>query len=469
MSHAPDFAMPLDLETLRTRLSSVVQDQYELGDVLGVGASAAVFRGRDRVLGRDVAIKVMDPALAPTTELEAMFLQEARLVASVEHPHIVPLYGAESRDGLLFLIMRLLDGRSLTMRIERDGPLIPAYAARIALDVARALDAAHARGIVHRDIKPDNVLLDASGRAFVTDFGIAHVMTHARGEQVDMTSGTPDYMSPEQLLGEETDGRTDVYAVGVLLFEMLTGRPPFAANSVAAVMAKHMTQAPPRLAAVRPDVPTALTALVEDALQKDRAARPTAAQLVARLEAALTPDALRSPSQVRRAQRRRRYMILGALGTTGASLLGLLLVILWRVLSLVFADGGEPTLNAFYDAIPASVLASARADGSLQPTERVAYAFIQRGHDDRDAMLITDSMVIRRTPSGARRVSFGDTRMDIARQLNLFGRSVGLLIATRPDGRRDTLFTEVTGVEAMRLGSALASLAATAKRSEPPR
>ena len=170
--------MTLDAAALRRRLADAVHEHFALGDLLGVGGSAAVFRAHDHVLDRDVAIKAIDPALAESAPLDTLFLHEAQIVASLEHPNIVPVYSAHSRGGLLYLVMRLLDGESLTNRLG-NGVLSPTESASIALDVANALAAAHARGIVHRDIKPDNVLLDRTGRAFITDFGIALVTRRA--------------------------------------------------------------------------------------------------------------------------------------------------------------------------------------------------------------------------------------------------------------------------------------------------
>ncbi len=335
--------MTLDTQILRRRLTNAVREHFALGDLLGVGGSASVFRARDLVLDRDVAIKVIDPALAESAPLEELFLHEAQIVASLEHPNIVPVYSAHSRDGLLYLVMRFLDGESLTKRLA-IGVLPPAESARIAGDVAGALAAAHTRGIVHRDIKPDNVLLDRTGRAFVTDFRIALVTSRAGAHAEGVTSGTPGYMSPEQLLGEEVDGRTDVYAAGVLLFEMLAGRPPFVATSLAATLAQHMTQTPPLLHALRPEVPMALTDITEQCLRQSAAERPSAERLAQLLTAASTPAALRNPAQVRRATRRRRLTIVGSLVAVGVAVLSLLLLIIVRLLMLVFADGGEPAL-----------------------------------------------------------------------------------------------------------------------------
>lgn len=455
--------MTLDAAALRRRLVDAVHEHFALGDLLGVGGSAAVFRAHDHVLDRDVAIKVIDPALAESAPLDTLFLHEAQIVASLEHPNIVPVYSAHSRGGLLYLVMRLLDGESLTNRLG-NGVLSPTESASIALDVANALAAAHARGIVHRDIKPDNVLLDRTGRAFITDFGIALVTRRAGVHTEGVTSGTPGYMSPEQLLGEEVDGRTDIYATGVLLFEMLAGRPPFVATSLGAMLAQHMTQTPPLLSALRPDVPTALAAITEQCLRKSAAERPNAEQLVARLTAASTPAALRSPAQVQRATRRRRLAIVGSLAAAGLAVLTLLVVVLVRILGLVFGDGSEPALYAFYESVPSAIVADARTAGALQPSELVAFAFVQAGADTRNVLLITDSTIIRRSATGALRIALVGTEVDISRKLNLFGPSTGVAFATRATGQVDTLLTKVTGTEAMRLSSALAALEAARER-----
>jgi len=455
--------MSLDTAALSRKLTAAVNDQFTLGDLLGVGGSASVFRAHDRVLSRDVAIKVIDPVLAGSSSLETLFLHEAQTVASLEHPNIVPLYSAHSRDGLLYLVMRLLDGESLTKRLSA-GVLAPVEASRIASDVANALAAAHARGIVHRDIKPENVLLDRTGRAFVTDFGIALVTSRAGVHADGGTLGTPGYMSPEQLLGEEVDGRTDIYATGVLLFEMLAGRPPFVANSLAATLAQHMTQTPPLLSALRPEVPTALAAVAEQCLRKSAQERPTAEQLATLLTAASTSAALRSPAQVKRAKRRRRLAIVGSLVAAGAAMFAVLVMVIVRIIQQVFGDGGEPALYAFYESVPSAVVADARTTGALQPQERVAFAFVQAGSDTRNILLMTDSMIIRRSVAGTRRYPVVGTRFDIARNIDLFSPSSGVATVRQASGVVDTLFTNVSGTEALRLGSAFATLEAARQR-----
>src|SRR5437762_12126734 len=291
--------MSIDIATLRPKLEAALGAQLQLGSLLGQGGFAAVFRAHDPFLERDVAIKVLDPSLAVDAAREEQFLHEARTIAAAEHPHIVPLYAAESAGGLLYLVMRLLPGQSLEDRIAK-GRLSPAEAARIALECAAALAAAHAVGVVHRDIKPANILLDANGNATVTDFGISLVTSRPRRELLGSTAGTPHYMSPEQSLGEQVDGRSDVYALGVVLYEMLTGTCPFVGRNATEVIAKHISAPIPKVSEHEPETPVPLVRLVERMLAKDPATRPAAADLVTDLTAASTPDALRTAAQVRR-------------------------------------------------------------------------------------------------------------------------------------------------------------------------
>src|SRR5213076_2536092 len=198
----------------------------------------------DPFLERDVAIKVLDPSLAVDGTREEQFLHEARTIAAAEHPHIVPLYSAQS----------------LKDRIA-EGKLPAAEAARIGLECARALAAAHAVGVVHRDIKPGNILLDANGNATVTDFGIALVTSRPARELLGSTTGTPLYMSPEQSLGEQVDGRSDVYALGVVLYEMLTGTCPRSGRNATEVIAKHISAPIPKVSEREPQMPVALVRL----------------------------------------------------------------------------------------------------------------------------------------------------------------------------------------------------------------
>src|SRR4029079_5264004 len=347
-------------------------DQLQLGELLGQGGFAAVFRAHDPFLERDVAIKVLDPSLAVDADREEQFLHEARTIAAAEHPHIVPLYSADAAGGLLYLVMRLLSGRSLEDRIA-EGKLPAADAARIALQCAQALAAAHAVGVVHRDIKPANILLDANGNATVTDFGIALVTSRPARELLGSTAGTPHYMSPEQSLGEQVDGRSDVYALGVVLYEMLTGTRPFPGRNATEVIAQHISAPIPKVSDREPATPVALVRLVDRMLTKDPAGRPTAAELVNELTAASTPDGLLTPSQVRRRRWKRRGLYVGIAVASVAPVIYIGVRILVQLMSLMLGggDGADPTLLASGAAVPDSIARLARETGSVAANERV--------------------------------------------------------------------------------------------------
>jgi serine/threonine protein kinase len=443
----------IDTAGLRERLQAAVGDALQVGDVLGTGGFAAVFRARDPFLERDVAIKVLDPSLGLNHELEAQFLHEARIVAGVEHPHIVPLYDAASRDGLLYLVMRLLPGQSLAGRIRADGKLPPAEAARLAHEVAMALAAAHERGVVHRDIKPDNILLDASGHATVTDFGISRVTSRPERETAGTTSGTPSYMSPEQAMGEPVDGRSDTYALGVVLFEMLTGTLPFTGRNVAELMSRVVAAPAPKVSELAPQTPTALAALVDRLLAKEREQRPAAAALVALLSTARTPEALLTPSKARWRKRRRRLLLLGV-GVVSA---GVVLFLVGRlVLSLArFAlsdPGEEPTIITDPAMIPAALVTDARREGSLREGESMKFVFIPGGRSHADAAFVADSFIVRRSPQGARRVLLKGGTLNVNRVRRPGEKKLrGLVVISRGKLSADTLYDDLGGLDITRL------------------
>ena len=240
--------------------------------------------------GRRVAIKVLREEVAAAVGAER-FLAEIRVTASLQHPHILPLFDSGSADGLLWYAMPFVEGETLRSRLAREGPLPVAEAVRLAREVADALDHAHARGIVHRDVKPENVLLQ-DGHALVADFGIALALEQAGGERITRTGlalGTPQYMAPEQAAGERVlDARVDVYALGAVLHEMLAGEPPFAAPTRQAVVRRMMHELPPALATRRPDVAPFVDAAVRRALAKRPDDRfPSAAAFAAALAAPL--------------------------------------------------------------------------------------------------------------------------------------------------------------------------------------
>ncbi len=443
--------MSIDVDALRPKLEAALGDQLELGALLGQGGFAAVFRAHDPFLERDVAIKVLDPSLAVDAEREEQFLHEARTIAAAEHPHIVPLYSANSTGGLLYLVMRLLPGHSLEDRIA-EGKLPAAEAARIALECARALAAAHAVGVVHRDIKPANILLDANGNATVTDFGIALVTARPARELLGSTAGTPHYMSPEQSLGEQVDGRSDVYALGVVLFEMLTGTRPFGGRNATEVIVQHISAPIPKVGEREPETPVALGRLVERMLAKDPAGRPTAAELVNELTAATTPEGLLTPSQVRRRRWKRRGIYLGVAAVSAAIVIVVVVRMAVRLMSFLASggSGADPALIASGSAVPDSIVRLARASGTIGADERVALVFIQANHTFPDALLMTDSAIIRLTPQGTIRRSLQESDINL-QPMKRGGSAGGLLIVKRKGAVPDTLYSNLSGRESFRL------------------
>ncbi|HYD54640.1 MAG TPA: serine/threonine-protein kinase, partial [Gemmatimonadaceae bacterium] len=235
-----------------------------------------VYRARDRRLKRIVAIKVLPPELAFRSEIRSRFLREAETAASLSHPNIVPIYSVDEAEGLVFFVMSLIEGDNLAKRLHDRGVMAPDEVRRILCDVADALDYAHDRGVVHRDIKPDNILLDAeSGRPMVTDFGIARAVTEGGDSRLTATGmaiGTPAYMSPEQAAGErEIDGRSDLYSLGVVAYQMLVGEPPFTASSTPAMLVKVISERPTPIDHRRTDLPVELSRAIMMCLEKDPA------------------------------------------------------------------------------------------------------------------------------------------------------------------------------------------------------
>ncbi len=278
---------------LLERLTAAVGETYRIEQELGGGGMSRVFLAEEVRLGRPVVIKVLPPEMGAGVNIER-FEREIQLAAKLQHPHIVPLLTAGSHDGLLYYVMPFIEGESLRAKLAREGELPLGEAVRILRDVVDALAYAHERGVVHRDIKPDNVLLTAK-HAVVTDFGVAKAVS-ASTDEVSLTSmgvalGTPAYMSPEQAAANpNVDHRADLYAVGALAYEMLCGQPPFSGTNAQAVLAAHVTQAPEPCTTHRPAVPTALNTLVLRCLEKRAADRwQRAEELVPHLEAMLTP------------------------------------------------------------------------------------------------------------------------------------------------------------------------------------
>jgi len=280
---------------LSARLARVLAPGYDLDREIGRGGMAIVYRARDPRLKRGVAVKLLPPDLAFRTDIRSRFLREAETAARLSHPNIVPIYTVDEREGLVYFVMALVEGESLGDRVKRAGPLPIEDARAILSEVADALAYAHAQGVVHRDIKPDNILLDAnSGRAMVTDFGIARAARDgdARLTATGAAIGTPAYMSPEQCAGDrEIDGRSDLYSLGAVAYHMLAGAPPFTGGSTPSIMMKQVMEAPVALHERRPDVPRDLEQIVMRLLQKDPAQRFTnGAALIAAIDGRpLTP------------------------------------------------------------------------------------------------------------------------------------------------------------------------------------
>ena len=288
---------------LRERLQAGVGGTYVLGRELGRGGMATVYLADDLKHHRKVALKVLHPDLGASLGAER-FLREIGLTAALQHPHILPLHDSGAADGLLYYVMPYVDGESLRERLSHERQLPVDDAVRIALDVAGALDYAHRHGVIHRDVKPENVLLH-DGRALVADFGIARAVERAADHDTPggavggtitgtgFSVGTPAYMSPEQAAGErQLDARSDVFALGSLVYEMFAGSPPFTAPTAHGVVVKLMTEEPRPLAAERRAVPPHVNAAVMRALEKLPADRfATAAQFAA----ALAPAELVAP------------------------------------------------------------------------------------------------------------------------------------------------------------------------------
>ena len=279
---------------LQDRLQSSLGSQYRLERELGGGGMSRVFLAEESALNRKVVIKVLPPEMVSGVNQDR-FRREIQLAARLNHPHIVPLLAAGAAGDVLWYAMPFIEGESLRVKLARGGELPVAETARILREVADALAYAHGQGVVHRDIKPDNVLL--SGRhALVTDFGVAKAVSASSGDH-NMTSlgvalGTPAYMAPEQASADpNVDSRADIYALGAMAYEMLVGQPPFTQMSPQAVLAAHITQTPAPVASHRPAVPPALNAIVMRCLEKRPADRwQSADDIMPHLDALLTPS-----------------------------------------------------------------------------------------------------------------------------------------------------------------------------------
>src|SRR6184192_1899693 len=284
---------------LRTHIERVLSAHYELDSEIGRGGMGVVYRARDKRLKRHIAIKVLPPELAFQSAIKMRFLREAETAAQLSHPNIVPIYTVDEIEGLVFFVMAYISGDNLAKRLHEKGVLNIDDVRRITREVADALAYAHERGVVHRDIKPDNIIIAGqNGRPMVTDFGIARAVSDgdSRLTATGMAIGTPAYMSPEQAAGERTiDGRSDLYSLGIVAYQMLAGEPPFVAGSTPAMLVKHISERPIPVNQRRADVPDDLGRAVMLLLEKDPANRfPSASALVAALDTGNVPSTARS-------------------------------------------------------------------------------------------------------------------------------------------------------------------------------
>ena len=363
--------MTISLADHLTAVRAALADHYTVEHEIGRGGMATVYLAEDRKHHRKVAVKVLRPELGATLGAER-FLREIEVAAGLSHPHVLPLHDSGEAEGLLYYVMPYVDGESLRARLAREKQLPIADALEIARDVAGALDHAHRHGVVHRDVKPENVLL-SDGRAVVADFGIARAINAAGGGRLTTAGfvlGTPAYMSPEQASGDAVDARSDVYALGCVLYEMLAGEPPFTGPTVESLIYKHLTAPAPTVSGMRATVSAEVTAAVARALMKAPADRfQTAGQLA---------EALRPPSE---GQAARRPMSMGTRRRLALAALGLAAVVATGAAAWL---GGTRVPAASPAAVPAASSAPPRtpaqrayvvvaaADGTADPADRAA-------------------------------------------------------------------------------------------------
>jgi serine/threonine-protein kinase len=312
--------------------------RYRLVQRIATGGMGTVWRAEDTLLGRPVAVKLLSDALGQDGRFVERFRREARAAGGLSHPNVARVYDYGEDDGRPFIVMELLEGETLAARLHRVGRLRPDEAAEIGGQVARALHSAHQAGIVHRDVKPGNVMLTPHSGAKVMDFGIAAAAWASPLTATGTTMGTASYLSPEQASGERATAASDVYALGCVLYEMLTGRPPFDADSPIAVASAHMTDRPTPIRDLAPDVPAWMASAVAMAMAKDPAARPPSARVFAEMlerNAPGLPAAATPPLGFQRPQRpprgRSRAGWLWVLAAT--AVLALTFVIAFRALS----------------------------------------------------------------------------------------------------------------------------------------
>ncbi len=384
----------MDLAALQQRLQKALGQEFTVGPLLGQGGFAAVFRVRDTTLNRDVAVKVLDIDLAPSPTLAERFLREAQTIARLEHPHIVPIYKVGRHKEVLYIIMRCIDGASLRQLLGVHKRLSAGDAARMARQVADALAYAHSHEIVHRDIKPDNILLDRSGHVLVTDFGIAKAAQAAQGgsgEQLTtegMIIGTPQYMSPEQAAGDKVDGRSDIYSLGIVLYQMLSGEPPFDGDSSASILAKQLTQAPVPIRRSRTDVPEELAFVLERMLQKNPARRFQTAKEVSQALIDALPTAARDRVRLPFRRRLASMAFKSLLGLGVAGCLAFIAFVAGAAVVAYTVFSKAPKIVAVAP-VPDSLTRMLRERRALGPGDVAEYVYQPGGQEDTTMFVVT--------------------------------------------------------------------------------
>ncbi|TMK27146.1 MAG: hypothetical protein E6G62_00685 [Actinobacteria bacterium] len=426
----------------------ILGGRYEVDSLLGRGGMSSVFSGWDRTLGREIAIKVLAAELVEDRVFVERFDREARAAASLSHRNVVAVFDSGVDEGARFIVMERVSGKTLAARL-REGPMSIEQAIQIAAGVAEALGAAHARGIVHRDVKPGNVMLGENGHVKVLDFGIARALAATSLTRASTVIGTAGYLSPEQAEGGPVDARSDLYGLGCLLYEMLTGRPPFVADSAAALVHQHLTRPPDPPSRWRPEVSPALDEAVLRCLAKDPGERYARAQdLSGALSGVLEGRSATASaaSAMGRRQRERRWIAAAAAG----ALLGALLLILAldsgrtahsgetaaRASALApnhaaATDPKRTAANAPPHRPPSETTASASAPALVGRTAEPAAALSGLILADRQQGLLDEtaaSMISRRATALLSAVSSSDPA-EATRQLSGFNRRVDALAA----------------------------------------
>jgi len=373
--------------TLDQRIGTVLGG-YRIIEPLGSGGTSVVYRAEHVRLGRPAALKLLAPGLGEA-DFSERFLRESQLAASLDHPSIVPIYDAGEEDGLLYIAMACVEGSDLKAVLGREGRLPTRRALRIAGQIGAALDAAHARGLVHRDVKPANILVTADDRAYLSDFGVVKELASNGSTRTGSFIGTIEYCAPEQIEGREVDARTDVYALACVLYECLAGTPPFHRPSEVAVLNAHLHAPPPKLTRVAPDVPPALEQVIAKALSKSPLDRYAGCGEFL--------NAARTAAAERRVHRRRLAVSISLLVL--AALIGAFAALAVR--SLAFGDDGgtAPAPPSRQQPAGPSLRQLLLKSNDGRTLNDIAYALI--GAHDYDSALPFARKAVRKAPAGS--------------------------------------------------------------------